>query len=106
MKNNFNNFGTIIEQHFVEEFEWNEKTFYSYLIKFKEYDGLFRIIREAQHEQALIGGKMIFNFSETDDKISGYRIIGYENKQFRKAKGNDKVKELLKQRREREMKVK
>lgn len=106
MKNNFNNFGTIIEQHFVSEFEWNDKQFYSYLIRFDEYDGLFRIIREIQHEQALIGGKMLFNYSETDDKISGYRIIGFDNKIKRKPKSDDRVKELLKKRKQKEMKGK
>ncbi len=106
MKTNYNNFGTIIEQHFVSEFEWNDKQFNSYLIRFDEYDGLFRIIREQQHEQALIGGKMLFNYSQTEEKITGYRIIGFDNKVKRKPKGEDKVKELLRKRKEREMKKK
>lgn len=100
MKKQFNNFGTISEQHLVEEFEWNEKQFYSYVIGFKEYDGFFRIIREAQHEQALIGAKMLFNYSLDQDKINGYRIVGYEeNKKIIRSR---RVKKLLQQRKQRE----
>ena len=101
---NYNNFGTIIEQHFVSEFEWNDTEFYSYLIKFDEYDGLFRIIREKKHEQALIGGKMLFNYNDSDDKISGYRIIGFDSVVERKPKTDERVVELLKKRKERNIK--
>jgi hypothetical protein len=73
-----NNFGIIQTQSLIEEFEWNKKQFYSYLITFKEYDGYFRIVRQAKHEQALIGAKMIFNYSSNEEKIVKYRIIGFE----------------------------
>lgn len=75
----YNNFGIVCSQKFLEEFEWQDKKFYSYLITFNEYQGFFRIIRQSNYEQALIGAKMIFNYSSEQDKISKYRIIGYES---------------------------
>lgn len=74
----FDNFGIINSQKFIEEFEWKNKKFYSYLITFNEYQGFFRIIRQSNYEQALIGAKMMFNYCSEQDKISKYRIIGYE----------------------------
>jgi hypothetical protein len=85
------NYGIIKTQSLIEEFEWNKKQFYSYLITFKEYEGYFKIVREARHEQALIGAKMIFNYSSNEEKIVKYRIIGFERQLT--------IKELLEKRR-------
>ena len=85
------NYGIIKTQSLIEEFEWNKKQFYSYLITFKEYEGYFKIVREARHEQALIGAKMIFDYSSNEEKIVKYRIIGFERQLT--------VKELLEKRR-------
>jgi hypothetical protein len=85
------NYGIIKSQSLIEEFEWNKKQFYSYLITFKEYEGYFKIVREARHEQALIGAKMIFDYSSNEEKIVKYRIIGFERQLT--------VKELLEKRR-------
>lgn len=85
------NYGIIKTQSLIEEFEWNEKQFCSYLITFKEYEGYFKIVRESRHEQALIGAKMIFNYSSNEEKIVKYRIIGFERQPT--------IKELLEKRR-------
>lgn len=71
-------YGTVNSQKFIDEFFWNNKLFYSYLITFNEYDGYFRIVRESKHEQALIGGVMLFNYSNEEDKISKYKIAGFK----------------------------
>ena len=86
------NYGIVETQKLIEEFEWNDKLFVSYLITFEEYEGYFKIIREVIHEQALIGAKMIFNYSEEEDRITKYRILGYQKKKT-------KVRELLEKRR-------
>ena len=93
----FKNFGTIATQRLLEEFTWNEKDFYSYLISFNEYDGFFRIIRESSHEQALIGGQMLFNYSNEEEKITKYRIIGYQSQELKQ----DRVEQLLEKRKNR-----
>ena len=71
----YQNYGIVCNQQFVEEFEWNNKLFYCYLVQFNEYDGFFKLVREARHEQALIGAKMMFNYSNEKEKIDGYRIL-------------------------------
>lgn len=76
----FKNFGIISSQRLLEEFEWKKNKFYSYLITFNEYDGYFRIIRDAKYEQSLIGAQMVFNYSSIEDKITRYRILGFEKK--------------------------
>jgi hypothetical protein len=85
------NFGVVETQTLIEEFKWNDKLFVSYLITFEEYEGYFKIVREVRHEQALIGAKMIFNYSEEEDRITKYRIIGFQEKQT-------KVRQLLEKR--------
>lgn len=92
------NYGVINSQQFIEEFIWNKKKFYSYLISFNEYEGYFRIIRDATFEQALIGAHMVFNYSEFEERIVKYRIIGYRDMESKE----DKVKELMKKRSEKE----
>lgn len=72
------NYGVVSSQRLIEEFTWNEKDFYSYLITFNEYEGYFRLIRESIHEQALIGAQMIFDYSDEQEKITKYRVIGYQ----------------------------
>lgn len=91
----YKNYGTVNDQKFVEEFRWKDKIFYSYLIQFNEYEGYFRIIREEKHEQALIGAKIMFNYSYEQSKIDGYRIIGYASKEDKE----NRIKELLEKRR-------
>lgn len=93
----FKNFGTIATQRLLEEFTWNEKDFYSYLISFNEYEGFFRIVRESIHEQALIGGQMLFNYSNEEEKITKYRIIGYQSQELKQ----DRVEQLLEKRKNR-----
>lgn len=72
-----NNYGVINSQRFLDKFTWNGKEFYSYLISFNEYDGFFRIVRQSNYEQALIGAQMIFSYSSEDGKINKYRIVGF-----------------------------
>jgi len=72
-----NNYGVINSQRFLDKFNWNGKEFYSYLISFNEYDGFFRIVRQSNYEQALIGAQMIFSYSSEDAKINKYRIVGF-----------------------------
>jgi len=74
-----NNYGVINTQRFLDKFNWNGKEFYSYLISFNEYDGFFRIVRQATYEQALIGAQMIFAYSQESSKITKYRIVGFVN---------------------------
>ncbi len=74
----YKNYGTVIKQKFIDEFNWKGKLFYSYIIQFKEYEGLFRIVRESSHEQALIGANMMFNYSQEKEQIEGYRIVSYQ----------------------------
>lgn len=76
----YQNFGIISTQKLIQQFTWKEKEFFSYLISFNEFDGFFRVIREVRHEQALIGAQVLFNIKEDTDQISGYKIIGYEEK--------------------------
>lgn len=91
----FNNFGTIKTQELIQEFNWNKKDFYSYLITFNEYDGFFRIVRQSDHEQALIGAQVLFNYSSEEERIVKYRIIGYKEYKSNKV---DRVKELINKR--------
>lgn len=86
------NYGIVETQKLIEEFEWNEKSFVSYLITFEEYEGYFKIVREVKHEQALVGAKMIFNYSQQEDRITKYRIVGFQEKKT-------KVRQLLEKRR-------
>lgn len=72
-----NNYGVINSQIFLDKFTWNGKEFYSYLISFNEYDGFFRIVRQSNYEQALIGAQMIFSYSQEEAKINKYRIVGF-----------------------------
>ena len=72
-----NNYGVINSQRFLDKFTWNGKEFYSYLISFNEYDGFFRIVRQSNYEQALIGAQMIFSYSQEEAKINKYRIVGF-----------------------------
>lgn len=72
-----NNYGVINSQRFLDKFTWNGKEFYSYLISFNEYDGFFRIVRQSNYEQALIGAQMIFSYSQEEAKINRYRIVGF-----------------------------
>ncbi len=72
-----NNYGVINSQRFLDKFTWNGKEFYSYLISFNEYDGFFRIVRQSNYEQALIGAQMIFSYSSEEAKINKYRIVGF-----------------------------
>ena len=72
-----NNYGVINTQRFLDKFNWNGKVFYSYLISFNEYDGFFRIVRQSDYEQALIGAQMIFSYSQESSKITKYRIVGF-----------------------------
>lgn len=74
----FKNFGTIERQSYLEEFVWNKKKYFSYLIKFEEHEGLFKINRCSEYEQALIGGKLIFNVNQDLTRISNYRILGFK----------------------------
>lgn len=71
------NFGTIIEQRFVKSFQWNGKDYNNYIIRFKEYEGLHLINRCVEHEQALIGAQIMFDYSNTQGKVVKYRIINY-----------------------------
>ena len=71
------NLGIIIEQKFVESFEWNEKEFNKYLIRFKEYEGFHLINRCLDYEQALIGAQIIFDYSNRESKVSKYKVIKY-----------------------------
>jgi hypothetical protein len=92
------NYGVINSQQFIEEFVWNEKNFFSYLISFNEFEGYFKIVREAKHEQALIGAHMIFDYSEFEERIVKYRIVGFtdmENKE-------DRIKRLMIERNKKE----
>lgn len=74
----FKNYGTIEKQYYLDEFIWNERNYYCYLIKFQEYDGLFKLNRYSEYEQALIGAKLIFNVNEDLTMISKYRILGFK----------------------------
>ena len=84
------NYGVINSQQFIEEFVWNEKNFFAYLISFNEYEGYYKIVREAKHEQALIGAHMIFDYSEFEERIVKYRIVGFTDMEY----DEDKVKKL------------
>lgn len=80
-----NNYGVVNSQRLIEEFEWQEKNFFSYLISFNEYNGFFKIVRQSNHEQALIGAQMIFAYSAEKGRITKYRILNYN-----KPKKNEK----------------
>ena len=95
-----NNFGIINSQRLLEKFDWNKKTFYSYLISFNEFEGYYRIVREQRHEQALIGAQMIFNYSELEERITKYRVVGYIGLD----KTKQKVTELMNKRKIKEQK--
>lgn len=92
------NYGVVNSQQFIEEFVWNEKNFFAYLISFNEYEGYFKIVREAKHEQALIGAHMVFNYSELEERIVKYRIVGFQDMETKE----DKVKRLMEQRKQKE----
>jgi len=92
------NYGVVNSQQFIEEFVWNEKKFFAYLISFNEYEGYFKIVREAKHEQALIGAHMVFNYSEFEERIVKYRIVGYIDMESKE----DKVKRLMEERKQKE----
>lgn len=90
----FKNFAIIEKQSFVSEFEWNGKEFYTYMVKFEGHDGLFRINRAKDYEQALIGAKLQFNISEDLSKVVKYRIVGFKEAQSK----DEKITQLLKKR--------
>jgi hypothetical protein len=88
----FKNFATIEKQSYINEYEWNGVSFYCYMIKFEEHDGLFKISRANNQEQALIGAKIQFNVSDDFSRVSKYRIVGFkENKENQ----HDKIKVLM-----------
>jgi hypothetical protein len=91
----FKNFATIEKQSYVNEYEWNGVSFYTYMIKFEEHEGLFKISRANNQEQALIGAKLQFNVSEDFSRVTKYRIVGFKEEQETK---DDKVKTFKKQR--------
>jgi hypothetical protein len=65
------------------------------MIKFEEHEGLFKISRANNQEQALIGAKLQFNVSEDFSRVTKYRIVGFKEEQETK---DDKVKTFKKQR--------
>ena len=75
-------FGIVIEQKWIEKYEWNDMTFNKYLIKFNENDQYFTISRNTSIEQAIIGAKMIYSLRESqfDNQIDKHKIIGYSTK--------------------------
>lgn len=76
------NFGVIITQRYLTEYEWKGLKYFSYLISFNEYEGLFIINRSQKYEQALIGAKVLFNVDKFDiAKIQNYKILGYQIKE-------------------------
>jgi hypothetical protein len=90
----FRNFGVIKTQKYLSTFEWNEIEFNSYIIEFENIEGIFKINRSVEYEQALIGAQIMFNASEDLSSIKKYKIMGFQKKE-------SKVKQLLKQREER-----
>jgi hypothetical protein len=74
----FKNFATIEKQSYINEYEWNKVLFNSYMIKFEGHEGLFKISRAANQEQALIGAKIQFNVSDDFSRVIKYRIVGYK----------------------------
>lgn len=72
------NYSIIISQQFIESFIWNDFNYNSYLISFQDFDGLFKIVRRKEHEQALIGAKIMFNVNNDSTQLNKYRILGYE----------------------------
>lgn len=90
----FKNFATIEKQSFINEYEWNGLEFISYMIKFEEHDGLFKINRAKEYEQALISAQLQFNISDDFSRIVKYRIVGFKEIQSK----DDRIKELLKKR--------
>lgn len=86
------NYSVITKQQFIDTFIWNEIEFNSYLISLKDYEGLFKLIRRVELEQALIGGKIMFNVNDDLTQISKYKIIGFEENK------KDRVKTLLERR--------
>lgn len=91
----FKNFATIKTQSYLNEFEWNEIEFYSYIITFEEHEGYFVINRIKKLEQALIGAQVQFNVSDDFGKITKYRILGFKET---KSSKSDRLIELLKKR--------
>lgn len=75
-------FGIIVEQKWIEEYEWNNMRFHKYLIKFNGNDQYFTISRNKNIEQAIIGGKMIYSLKDShfDNQIDKHKIIGFSTK--------------------------
>jgi predicted DNA-binding protein YlxM (UPF0122 family) len=92
---NFQYHGIVKEQIFTEEFNWNNKLFYSYIISFNEYKGYFRIVRQSTHNQDLVGSRMLFNYDNELEKISSYRIMGNDKQKDKKEQIKNKFKEII-----------
>ena len=90
------NYSVITSQQFIENFTWNDIEFNSYIISFKHFEGIFKINRSVEYEQALIGAKIMFNVSDDLTKISRYKIVGYEEPK------KDRVRDLLEKRKQKE----
>lgn len=75
--------GIIEDQKFVEEFNFNDKTYYKYLIKFNGYQELFTINRCETLEQALIGATLMYDLDpKYEFSIKKYKIISFEKPKY------------------------
>lgn len=92
----YKNFGTVQTQNYIKEFQWNEKSYVTYLIKLEEYEGYLQINRCTDHEQALIGAKIMFNVNDDISKITKYRIVGFKETK------DSRIEELMEKRKQRE----
>jgi hypothetical protein len=95
----FRNFGIIKSQTYLSTFTWNKKEFNSYMIELKDVNGIFKINRSTEHEQALIGAQIMFNLSDDLSSVKRYKLVGYETVETK----DQLVKRLIKERREREL---
>lgn len=73
----FENLGTIKSQKFLSKFTWEKKEYNCYAVEFVEHKGFFKINRSTEHEQALIGAKIFFNYCNQKGKITKYRVQTY-----------------------------
>jgi hypothetical protein len=80
------NYSVIEEQSFLYDFCWNEMNFNTYLVKFRDYTGYYKLNREISYNQDLLGAKITFNVNDDLTKISKYKLVGYEKVENKRKK--------------------
>jgi len=88
--------GIVVEQKWVENFQWKEMSFNKYLIKFKGDNNYYIINRKESQEQALIGANMIYSIGKENFKnnITKHSIISYGSVNYRLV-SDEQIENLL-----------